>query len=213
MQTAKMTIRPQINTMMNIEAKQQYMETLRERRLKGSKKEKMEILDEYCRNTGQERRYVGKKFRHKVKLKEVRKNRREYYDGETKSVLAEIWKIFDYPRGARLKPLLIGETEKLIRLGEVKCSDEVAGKLQKIGIATIDRKLKHEKEVLLLSEKYKKKNLLLGHQVPVKTSDEFDRNVIGHTEVDFVESNGNHERYLQKRTQIIQELFSAYAED
>lgn len=176
---------------MNIEARQQYMETLREEYLKGSKKRKGEILDEYCRNTGQERRYVGKKFRYKVKLKEVRKNRREHYDGETKSVLAEIWKIFDHPCGARLKPLLIDETEKLRILGEIKCSDEVLDKLKEIGIATIDRKLKHEKEVLLLSEKYKKKSPLLCHQVPVKTSNEFDRNVIGHTEVDFVESNGS----------------------
>lgn len=57
--------------MMNTEAKQQYMETLRERYLKGSKKRKGEMLDEYCRNTGQERIYVGKKFRYKVKRKEV----------------------------------------------------------------------------------------------------------------------------------------------
>lgn len=134
---------------------------------------------------------AGKKFRYKVKLKEVRKNRREYYDGETKSVLAEIWKIFDCPCGSRLKTLLIDETEKLRKLGEIKCSDEVADKLKAIGIATIDRKLKHEKEVLLLSEKYKKRSPLLCHQVPVKTSNEFDRNVIGHTEVDFVESNGS----------------------
>lgn len=176
---------------MNIKAKQQYMETLRERYLKGSKKRKGEILDEYCRNTGQERRYVGKKFRYKVKLKEVRKNRREYYDGETKSVLAEIWKIFDHPCGSRLKPLLIDETEKLRTLREIKCSDEVIDKLKGIGIATIDRKLKHEKEVLLLSEKYKKRSPLLCHQVPVKTSDEFNKNIIGHTEVDFVESNGS----------------------
>lgn len=167
------------------------METLREKYLKGSKKEKGEILDEYCRNTGQERRYVGKKFRYKVKLKEIRKNHREYYDGETKAVLAEIWKIFDYPCGARLKTSLTDETEKLRILGEIKCSDEVADKLQKIGVATIDRKLKHEKEVLLLSEKYKKRSPLLCHQVPIKTSAEFDRNIIGHTEADFVESNGS----------------------
>ncbi|MEK7065964.1 MAG: hypothetical protein AAB965_00125 [Patescibacteria group bacterium] len=177
--------------MMNIEAKQQYMETLREKYLRGSKKEKGEILDEYCRNTGQERKYVGKKFRYKVKLKEVRKNRREHYGGETKSVLAEIWKIFDHPCGARLKPLLTDETEKLRTLGEIKCSNEAANKLQEIGIATIDRKLKHEKEVLLLSEKYKKRSPLLCHQVPIKTSAEFDRNIIGHTEADFVESNGS----------------------
>jgi len=40
---------------MNIKSKQQYMETLRERYLKSDKREKGEILDEYCRNTGQEK--------------------------------------------------------------------------------------------------------------------------------------------------------------
>lgn len=54
--------------MMNIEARKQYMETLRERYLKANKKEKGEILNEYCRNTGQDRKYVIKKFRYKVKL-------------------------------------------------------------------------------------------------------------------------------------------------
>ncbi len=53
--------------------------------------------------------------------------------------------------------------------------------------ATIDRKLKHEKEVLLLDRKYKKKNPLLSHQIPVKVSADFDRTAVGHTQVDFVE--------------------------
>ena len=176
---------------MDIKAKQQYMETLREKYLRGTKKEKGEILDEYCRNTEQERKYVIKKFRYKVKLKTYRKKRKESYDGMVKATLTEIWKIFDYPCGARLKPLLVRETKKLRLLGEIVCSDIVEEKLMKIGIATIDRKLKHEKEVLLLSQKYSKKNPLLCHQVPIKTSAEFDRNIIGHTEVDFVESCGN----------------------
>ena len=124
-------------------------------------------------------------------MKTIRKKRKESYDGDVKSVLANIWKIFDYPCGARLKPLLIDETKKLRLLGEISCLDSVEEKLKRISIATIDRKLKHEKEVLLLAQKYSKKNPLLCHQVPIKTSAEFDRNIIGHTEVDFVESNGN----------------------
>jgi len=39
---------------MNIQAKKQYMETLRETYLKGDRKKKTEILDEYCRNTNQD---------------------------------------------------------------------------------------------------------------------------------------------------------------
>jgi hypothetical protein len=94
---------------MNKEARDQYMETLREQYFKGSKKKKGEILDEYCRNTGQERKYVSKKFRYQAGLKderEQRKARKETYDGRVKTILVEIWKIFDYPCGQRLMPML-----------------------------------------------------------------------------------------------------------
>ena len=176
---------------MDINAKQQYMDTLRERYLRGTKKEKGDILDEFCTNTGQERKYVIKKLRYKVKLKVNRKKKEEVYDGDVKSVLADIWKIFDYPCGARLKTILRDEVKRLKELKEISCSDVVEEKLKNIGIATIDRKLKHEKEVLKMSEKYSKKNPLLCHLVPIKTSAEFDRNIIGHTQIDFVESNGS----------------------
>ena len=176
---------------MNIQAKQQYMETLRETYWKGNRKKKTEILDEYCRNTNQERKYAIKKFRFKIRLKETRKKRKEYYDGPVKAALAEIWKIFDFPCGMRLHPLLNTETEKLIKNKEIVCSHEVLKKLKEITIATIDRKLRHEKEVLSLNRKYEKKKLMFCHKIPIKTSAEFDRNIIGHTEVDFVESCGS----------------------
>ncbi|RJQ31317.1 hypothetical protein C4572_02715 [Candidatus Parcubacteria bacterium] len=58
---------------MNKESTKQYMDTLRERYLKAGKKEKGLILDEYCRNLEQERKYAIKKFNYKVKLKETKK--------------------------------------------------------------------------------------------------------------------------------------------
>ncbi len=51
---------------MNIEARNQYMDTLRERYFKASKKQKGEILNEYCRNTKQEKKYAIKKFNYQV---------------------------------------------------------------------------------------------------------------------------------------------------
>src|SRR4030042_5263117 len=101
---------------MNIEAKKQYMDTLRERYFKASKKDKGEILNEYCRNTGQERKYAIKKFNYKVKLKskENRKKRACFYDGAVIAVLVEIWKIFDYPCGQRLKEILDRHTQNLL---------------------------------------------------------------------------------------------------
>lgn len=180
--------------MMNAESKNQYMQTLRERYLKASRKEKTEILDEYCRNTNQDRKYSIKKFRYKVKLKGKgqRKPRKEYYDGNVRAVLTKMWKIFDCPCGQRLEPLLKTETDRLRRLGEVVCLDEIANKLKNISKATIDRKLGHEKDVLWQNRKYKKnRNPLLCQMVPVKTSDEMDRTRPGAIGIDCVEHCGS----------------------
>jgi len=176
---------------MDIKTKQQYMETLRERYLKGNKKEKGKILDEYCRNTGEERKYAIKKFRYKVKPKECRQKRKEYYDGYVKAALVSMWRIFDYPCGQRLATLLKDETDRMRRLGEIVCSNEVAKKLKKITSATIDRKLEHEREVELNKRKYKPTHTFpLKNEVPVKTSAELDRENPGVTQIDFVEHCG-----------------------
>lgn len=81
--------------MMDMYSRNQYLKLLREKYLKAKgKKEKGKILDEYCQNTGQDRKYVIKKMRFKVKLKEgQRKKRTEYYDGYVRAALARVWEI------------------------------------------------------------------------------------------------------------------------
>lgn len=178
---------------MNKEAKEQYMETLRSKYLKANKKEKGQILDEYCRNTGQERKYVSKKFTGKVttKSKGERKKRKQQYDGFVISILVKIWEIFDYSCGQRLETSIKDELERLRRQSEINCSNKVAEKLKQMSSATIDRRLKHEKEVRKLNKKYSKRNSsFLLSTIPIKTSFDFDRITIGNVQVDFVESCG-----------------------
>jgi hypothetical protein len=177
---------------MNKEAKKQYMDTLREKYFKGSKKEKGALLDEYCRNTGQERKYVSKKFNYKIKIKrkEEYKKRTCFYDSAVIAVLVEIWKIFDYPCGQRLVEILETEIENLRSWKEIVCSDEIAEKLKKMRSATIDRRLNHEKEVLKLKGKYQKRSSFLLSTIPTKTSSEWNRLETGNIQVDFVESCG-----------------------
>lgn len=179
---------------MNKEAKYQYMQTLREKYLKASRKEKTEILDEYCRNTNQDRKYSIKKLRYKIKLKkkEERKPRKEYYDGQVRAALVKIWGIFDYPCGQRLESILRDEVDRLRKIEELICSDEVAIKLKEITSSTIDQKLEHEKQVLWQKRKYKKNsNPLLCQMVPVKTSNEMDRAKPGAIGIDCVEHCGS----------------------
>lgn len=178
---------------MDLEAKIQYMETLREEYFKASKKGKTAILNEYCKRTGEDRKHAIKSFNYKVRKKkpEEKKKRRQTYNGEVIATLVEIWNIFDRPCGQRLRPLIRDELDKLRYYREIKCSDATAVSLKRISSATIDRRLRHEKKVLNLQvESRKKKETSLLSQVPVKTSADINVGEGGHTQIDCVEHNG-----------------------
>ena len=182
--------------MMDMRSRNQYLKTLIGERgyHAKSKKEKSKLLNEYCKNTGQKRKYVIRKIRSGKYLQETlstKRKRTQYYDGYVREALARCWEIFDYPCGQRLAPLLKTEVEKLRALGELSCSDEVARKLEEIGFRTIDEKLKHEKEVLRQKGKYHKKHHpLLYQKIPVKVFSDQDRKKEGTIQVDLVEHCG-----------------------
>jgi len=169
-------------------SRNEYLKVIRESYFKvRTKKEKTQLLDEYCRNSGQSRKYVIWKI-HKAVLKpKQRKKRKEQYDGQVKAALAKIWEIFDYPCGQRLKPLVEAEIDRLRELGEIAISDQAALKLKMMSSATIDRKLKHQREFLYLlrSRKGPKPGYLLKQKIPIKLT-EWDTTVIGYLEADLV---------------------------
>ena len=175
--------------MMDMHSRNEYLKVLRERYLKvRTRKEKSLILDEYCSNTGQARKYVIKKIQPGVDLRpRQRKKRQETYDGEVKTALARVWEIFDYPCGQRLKPVLQTEVERLRRLGELKISNDVALKLRGISSATIDRKLAHQREVsyLLRSKGGPKPGSILKQKIPIRLT-EWDTSKVGYVEMDLV---------------------------
>jgi hypothetical protein len=178
---------------MNKESKLQYMDTLRKEYFKASKKGKTTILDEYCKRSGESRKYAIKKFRYKVKLKEAheRKRRSCKYGKDVIAVLVKIWEIFDRPCGQRLKVCIEKELLKLHSLKEIFCSKDILEKLKTMSPATIDRKLRHEKEVLKFNLHYRKKrHSSLLSEVPIKTSTELDREVPGNIQIDCVEHCG-----------------------
>jgi hypothetical protein len=171
---------------MDMHSRNEYLKVIKENYFKAkTKKEKTELLDEYCRNTGQSRKYVIWKI-YEVALKpKRRKKRKETYDGQVKAALAEIWEISDYPCGQRLKPLLEAEIERLTELREIEISEEVMLKLKAMSPATIDRKLKHEREYLHLSRSKRgpRPGYLLKQKIPIRLA-QWDTNVVGYLETD-----------------------------
>ena len=122
-------------------SRNQYLKVLRERYLKArTKKEKTQILDEYCRNTDQARKYIISRIQAGVDLR-PKPRRKQTYDGQVTAALAKVWGIFDCPCGQRLKPILEVEVARLMDLDELRVSDEVALKLKRMSSATIGRKL------------------------------------------------------------------------
>ncbi len=180
---------------MDMKARNQYLKVLQERYLKASKKEKGKILDEYCRNTGQTRKYVIRKINSEIPEKRSKRKKRWLYDGEVIVALVKVWEIFDYPCGQRLAPLLREEVERLRNLGELRISNEVEKKLISISPASIDRKLRHEKEVIgnLRRKGFSKPKSLLYQKIPMRLND-WDTSQIGNLEIDMVEHCGSTKR-------------------
>jgi hypothetical protein len=155
-------------------------------------------LNEAEKRTGLVRKYLIRKLRPKSNLdnkKENRKKRKLIYDGFFRVALAQVWEILDYPCGQRMISSL-KETDivdKLRKLGELDCSDEVAEKLKIVGSSTIDQKLKHQKEVLRQLQKkgQNKQASLLLKKIPIKIHGDLDNQQIGNLEIDYVEHCGS----------------------
>ncbi len=169
-------------------SRNEYLAVIKESYFKaGCRKEKTELLDEYCRNTGQSRKYVIWKIHRAVPGPKRRKKRKEVYDGQVTSALAKIWEIFDCPCAQRLKPLLETEVERLREFGEIEISDEVALKLKVVSPATTDRKLKREREYLQLlrAKDGPRPSCLLKQKIPIRLT-AWDTSQVGYIEADLV---------------------------
>jgi len=175
-------------------SRNQYLRELQQRYLMArSRKEKSSILDEYCRNTHQNRKHAISKINSSLSIvPRRRKKRKQIYDGYVKAALAKVWEIFDYPCGQRLAPLLKSEVSRLRQLEEIFIPNEVAEKLKAISPATIDRKLKHQRELLHLkrTRTRPKPSSLLYRRIPIRLT-EWDTSKVGFLEIDLVNHGGS----------------------
>jgi len=202
--------------MMNMQSRNQYLKEVRVEYLKTKSKKKLsELLTEAEKRTQLNRKYLMDKLKPKSnldKLAQEKKKRPQYYDNSVKPALVRMWKIFDCACGQRLETSLKNETDKLRSLGELDCSDVVAEKLKQMGSATIDRKLKHTKQIELAKKKYAKKHPLLYQSIPVKVFAEQDRSSVGNIQIDLVEHCGASATGQFVNTLNSTDIFSGWSE-
>jgi len=181
---------------------------------KAGKKGKGEILDEYTQTLECNRDYLahllanwgktryapsnGKpvKYTAKPPIKSLKKapgikktGRPEKYDKAFVKVLAEIWDLFDSQCGKLLAPLLRGAIGFLAL--EYSLSERVCLLLKSISPASIDRKLRKEKERSRIKGIHTTKpGSLLKSQIPVRVCFDRDERRPGFFELDTVSHCG-----------------------
>ena len=179
---------------MSMKSRLEYLKKIKKRYLKADKEEKTKILNEYCKNTGHNRKYIIRRLSAKVSLEEKKsiiRKRGVTYTKEDIYWLSKVWEILDYPCGQRLQPVLADTIDILIKFKELKMPKEVADKIKKISSASIDNHLKfYKKKFKRRINGTTKPGSLLKKQIPIRTSC-WDEKRPGSCELDLVAHCGS----------------------
>lgn len=169
----------------------EFFRTVYRRYQTGGTREREKMLDEFCMNTGYNRKYAIRLMNgpEPERSPPIRRRRRAHYGGKLISLLGAVWEAAGYPWSVRLKAML-----PLWMPWIRKRFDPDAGtveKLLKISAATMDRHLKPRKQ-RIRKRLYgrTRPGSLLKHQIAIKT-DSWDVKEAGFVEVDLVSHSGN----------------------
>lgn len=135
---------------MNMHTKHELTGEISGRYIISKRKEKKQILDEYCKTTGYNRKYAIEKLRSfglQPKKKEQtpgqhRRQRERFYDMKVEEALHTIWEVYDYICAERMHPNLDEMIDKLFTCGELDTDPLTEIKLRKISLGTLKRLLK-----------------------------------------------------------------------
>lgn len=175
--------------------KQELIKITKPRYLKANKSEKGKILDEFCSNTGFNRKYaisiLQAGYEYDKTLKYGRKARKKIYNSDVMLPIIKIWELLEYPCGARLKPSLLSTAEALIRHNELSINEKVKKQLDKISAKTLDRRLSKEREIRKLKRNRgtTRHGSLLKSSIPIRIT-EWNTSELGFIEMDTVAHNG-----------------------
>jgi hypothetical protein len=170
-----------------------------------SKKEKKQMLDEFCRTTGYNRCYARWVLRHQgkrlavrdgvlVKADLARRQKRvkaRTYDEPVQRALVQIWELLDYLCGKRLVAILPEIISKLEEFKEPQLEAEIKAKLLQLSAATADRLLQPERRKHELRGRGQTRpGTLLKHQIPIRTFADWNEQRPGFVELDLVGHDG-----------------------
>lgn len=169
-----------------------YVDLLRARYRKASKKERSAILDEYVATTGCHRKYaIGVlNGNRRTAQHPVHRPRRAIYGDEEARALFALWELFDGICSKRLRAAIDVELPRLYTTGFLQVSPACYQKLLYVSPATIDRLLVGRRLRLGQARGFTKPGTLLKHQIPIRTWADWTEHRPGFCEMDLVDHSG-----------------------
>jgi len=177
---------------MSRRSKHEYFERIYERYHRASKQEKSQILNEFCRVCGYNRKYAIRKLNGPgpgAKKQTVARPRSYTYAKQVISILEAVWKAAGYPWSVRLKALLPLWMPWIRQRYHILPSLEE--RILAISARQIDRRFRaHKARLRRRIYGRTKPGRWLKHQIPLQL-DKWDIQRPGFVEVDLVAHSGN----------------------
>lgn len=175
-------------------SKKELLLEVKKRYLQADYKAKIEILNEFCKNTGYHRKRAIRILAVGYARVSVdrRKKRRLAYGSNLFQLIIKIWELLEYPCGKRLQPQLLPMAESLERNREITPLQlHTKQQLSAISAKTLDRRLKRERVIRRLKKNRgtTRRGSLLKSSIPIRITN-WNTRRIGFMEMDTVAHNG-----------------------
>ena len=169
-----------------------YLDQLRSRYRRASKKERTVILDEFVRTTGYHRKHAigvlnGRRAR---KQGAIRRPRRKVYGPDVTAGLVILDDLFDHICSKLLRAAITTELPHLYETRAICLSPECYKKLMVVSPATIDRLLVEHRRQAGRRCGGTKPGSLLKKQIPIRTWADWTEDRPGFCELDLVDHSG-----------------------
>lgn len=195
---------------------QGYLDQLRKRYSKASKKERTAILDEFVATSEYHRKHAIALLRGHRRWRSsatpLRRLRRRIYNDEDKRAVLRVLGMFDHISSKRLRAAMDAELATLRKQGHLPVSAECYEHLQNISASSMDRMRRQEPRPIRRHRGGTKPGTLLKQQIPVRTFADWDDKRIGFEEIDLVQHDGGNPSGIFACTLNVTDVSSGWTE-
>jgi len=193
---------------------QEYIEAVRWRYLRATKKEKGRILGEFTQVTGYHRKSAIRRLHHGSQIQQgKRRGRPRFYGTSVVQALKVAWEATDRLCSRRLHPFLPELIKILRRYGEKTTTAEIEARLCQMSPSTIDRLLRPYRRLGGRRPfTTTKSGTLLKNSIPIRTFADWEENRPGFLEVDLVPHCGESSEGFYLTTLCTVDVASGWSE-